>query len=185
MIKGSNNTMMKTNQILILKTPHLHSVLFVFVVFLSSPLSVLHYHNAVFANHGQEIFLSSNSAQYLPLSSSEGNQIKVIVNYTTVNSTLLGQTINAVMNIYAPNTTAIRSTSFPNGFTVNNSGIQELKTIITDNQTQNVTAVVQFTDAAKIADMSNPIQAKLNLTRPTLEYIPPEEVIKPEIAALP
>ena len=106
----------------------------------------------------------------------------MIVNYTTVNSTLLGQTINAVMNVYAPpNTTAIKSTSFPNGFTANSSGIQELKTTITDNQTQNVTAVVQFTDVTKIIPMSNPIQADLNLTRPTLEYIPPEEVIKPEI----
>jgi hypothetical protein len=115
----------------------------------------------------------------------KGNQVKVTVNYTTVDSTILDQTINGVMNVYAPNTTAIKSTSFPNGFTVNNSGIQELKTTISDNQSQNVTAVVQFTDATKIAPLSNPIQANLNLTRPSLEYIQPEEVIRPEIAALP
>lgn len=185
MIKGSNETMMMiTYQIVILKIPHMHSIVVTLAVLFSS-LSLLH-HTTVFANHGQEISLTLNSAQFLPLSSGEGNQVKVIVNYTIVDSALLGQTINAVMNVYAPpNTTAIKSTSFPNGFTTNSSGIQELKTTITDNQTQNVTAVVQFTDAAKIAAMSNPIQAKLNLTRPTLEYIQPEEVIKPEIAALP
>lgn len=139
----------------------------------------------VFADHGQELSLILNSGHFIPLSVDDGNQVTVSVNYTTNNSTIIDNTINAVMKVYAPNRTAIKSTSFPNGFTVNNSGIQELKTTITDNQTQNVTAVVQFTDAAKIVAMSNPIQAKLNLTRPTLEYIPPEEVIKPEIAALP
>ena len=47
--------------------------------------------------------------------------------------------------------------SFPNGFTANSSGIQELKTNITDNQTANVIAVVQFTDAAKTMPLSNPV----------------------------
>lgn len=182
MIKGSNNTMMITYQIVILKILHMHSIVVILAVF--SSLSLLH-HPAVFADHGQEISLTLNSAQFIPLSSGEGNQVKLIVNYTIFDSALLGQTINGVMNVYAPNTTAIKSTSFPNGFTVNNSGIQELKTTITDNQTQNVIAVVQFTDAAKITPISNPIQANLNLTQASLEYIQPEEVIRPEIAVLP
>ena len=177
-----SNYMMLTYQV-ILKISSIHS--FVILSALLMVLSLWH-HTTVFANHGQEISLTSNSAQFMPLSSGQGNQIKVTVNYTTVNSTFIGQTFNAVMKVYAPpNTTAIKSTSFPNGFVANSSGIQELKTAITNNQTQNVTAVVQFTDATKVKPMSNPIRVDLNLTRPTLEYIRPEEVIKPEIAALP
>ena len=89
------------------------------------------------------------------------------------------------MKVYPPNTTAIKSTSFPNGFTVNSSGTQELKTTITDNQIQNVTAVVQFTDAARIAPISNPTQVNFNLTRPTTEYVRAEEIKAPEIGGLP
>ena len=62
-------------------------------------------------------------------------------------------------------------------------GTQELKITITDNQTQNFTAaLVQFTDAAKIAPISNPIQVNLNLIRLTTEYVQAEVS---EIAGLP
>ena len=81
----------------------------------------------------------------------------MLVHYTTNNSSIIDNTINAVMKIYAPNRTAIKSTSFPNGFIVNSSGTQEIKTTIMDNQTKNLTAVVQFTDATKTVPLSNPI----------------------------
>ena len=141
--------------------------------------------SAVYAQQEEEVSIILDSAQFMPLSSGDGNQVKVQVNYTTLNSKIMGQTINAVMKVYASNETAIKMTSFPNGFTVNSSGIQELKTTITDNQTANVIAVVQFTDAAKTIPISNPVQTGLNLTQPTLEYIQPEEIKRPEIAALP
>src|SRR5215207_2990190 len=99
--------------------------------------------SAVYAQQ-EEVSIILDSAQFMPLSSGDGNQVKVKVNYTTLNSTIMGQTINAVMKVYAFNETAIKMTSFPNGFTANGSGIQELKTTITDNQTANVIAVVQF-----------------------------------------
>ena len=63
----------------------------------------------------------------MPLSSGDRNQVKVQVNYTTLNSTIMGQTINAVMKVYAFNETAIKMTSFPNGFTANSSGYKSLK----------------------------------------------------------
>jgi hypothetical protein len=134
-----------------------------------------------FANHGKEVSLELNSATFSPLTSALGNQVKVGVNYTTTNSTLVGNTINAVMKVYAPNTTAIKSTSFPNGFTANRSGMEEIKTTIRGNSTQNVIAVVQFTDLSKTLPISNPIQVDVNLTRGS----EPEEEPAYEIAALP
>jgi hypothetical protein len=107
----------------------------------------------------EEIYIILDSAQFMPLSSGDGNQVKVAVNYTTLNSTIIGQTVNAVMKIYAFNETALKMTSFPNRFTANSSGIQELNTTVTDNQTANVIAV-QFTDAAKTIPISNPVQIR-------------------------
>jgi hypothetical protein len=148
---------------------------------LFSPLEL----KRAFANHGKEVSLELNSATFSPLTSALGNQVKVGVNYTTTNSTLVGNTINAVMKVYAPNTTAIKSTSFPKGFTANTSGMEEIKTTIRGNSTQNVIAVVQFTDLSKTLPISNPIQVDLNLTSGSEQASSPEEEPAYEIAALP
>jgi len=148
---------------------------------LLSPIEMIR----AFANHGKEISLELNSATFAPLTSASGNQVKVGVNYTTINSTLLGNTINAVMKVYASNTTAIKSTSFPNGFTVNRSGMEEIKTTIRGNSTQNVIAVVQFTDLSKTMPISNPLQVDLNLTRGLGQASALKEEPTYEIAALP
>jgi hypothetical protein len=148
---------------------------------LFSPIEI----KRAFANHGKEVSLELNSATFSPLTSASGNQVKVGVNYTTTNSTLVGNTLNAVMKVYAPNTTAIKSTSFPNGFTANRSGMEEIKTTIRGNSTQNVIAVVQFTDLSKTLPISNPIQVDLNLTRDSEQASSPEEEPAYEIAALP
>ena len=140
--------------------------------------------NTAFADHGEEISIALNSATFMPLTSAEGNQLRVGVNYTTLNGTLIGNTINAVMKVYAPNTTAIKSTSFPNGIIANSSGTAESKTTIIGNSTQNVTAVVQFTDASKTVPLSNPVQIGLNLTQGAASMAIPLEP-EYEIAALP
>ena len=149
-----------------------------------SPFSPIEIKRA-FANHGKEVSLELNSATFSPLTSALGNQLKVGVNYTTTNNTLVGNTINAVMKVYALNTTAIKSTSFPSGFTANRSGMEEIKTTIGGNSTQNVIAVVQFTDLSKTLPISNPIQVDLNLTRGSEQASSPEEDPAYEIAALP
>ena len=140
--------------------------------------------NTAFANHGEEISIALNSATFMPLTSAEGNQVRVGVNYTTLNGTLVGNTINAVMKVYAPNTTAIKSTSFPNGIIANSSGTAEIKTTIIGNSTHNVTAVVQFTDASKTVPLSNPVQIGLNLTQGAASMAVPIEP-EYEIAAIP
>lgn len=140
--------------------------------------------NTAFADHGEEISIALDSATFLPLTSAEGNQVRVGVNYTTLNGTLIGNTINAVMKVYAPNTTAIKSTSFPNGIIANSSGTAEIKTTIIGNSTQNVTAVVQFTDASKTVPLSNPLQIGLNLTQGAASMAVPIEP-EYEIAAIP
>lgn len=91
----------------------------------------------------------------------------MLVSYTTNNSSITDNTINAVMKIYALNRTAIKLTSFPNGFNASSSGTQEIKTTIMDNQIKNLTAVVQLTDATKTVLLSNPVHIRPNLTQPS------------------
>jgi hypothetical protein len=123
--------------------------------------------NIAFADHGQEVSITLSSAQFVPLTTTgEGNRIQVFVNYTVNDPSIINQTINSVMKVYQVNGTLIKTSSSPNGFIVNETGIQRHATTITNNsELQNVIAVIQFTDLAKIIPISNPVQVKLNLTQ--------------------
>jgi hypothetical protein len=119
-----------------------------------------------FAYHGQEVLLALDSAQFIPrLNTTEGSQVKVLVNYTVNDPSIVNQTINAVMNVYTLNETLVKTSSFPAGFTANNFGTQQLATTIKGNPNpiQNITAVITITNAAKLIPLSNSLTTKLNL----------------------
>jgi hypothetical protein len=117
-----------------------------------------------FGYHGQEVLLALDSAQFIPrLNTTEGSQVKVLVNYTVNDPSLVNQTINAVMNVYTLNGTLVKTSSFPAGFTANNFGTQQLATTIKGNTIQNITAVTTITNAAKLMPLSNSLTTKLNL----------------------
>jgi len=119
-----------------------------------------------FAYHGQEVLLALDSAQFIPrLNTTEGSQVKVLVNYTVNDPSIVNQTINAVMNVYTLNGTLIKTSSFPSGFTATKFGTQQLATTIKGNPNpiQNITAVITITNAAKLIPLSNSSTAKLNL----------------------
>ncbi len=117
-----------------------------------------------FANHGQEISISLDTALFVPLSVG-GNQVNLLVNYTVNDSSLLNQEINSVMKVYLTNTTLVKTSSSPDGFIVNQTGLQRHATTITDSTLQNVIAVVQFTDLTKIEPLSNPLRVDLTLNQ--------------------
>jgi hypothetical protein len=119
-----------------------------------------------FAYHGQEVLLALDSAQFIPrLNTTEGSQVKVLVNYTVNDPSIVNQTINAVMNVYTLNGTLIKTSSFPAGFTANNFGTQQLATTIKGNPNpiQNITTVITITNGAKLIPLSNSLTTKLNL----------------------
>ena len=68
------------------------------------------------AYHGQEVILSLNNSTFTPLTVGQGNQVKVLANYNVQNSSIGGQTINAVMKLYTSNGTLIKTSSYPSGF---------------------------------------------------------------------
>jgi hypothetical protein len=150
------------------------------IVAVISTLPLLH---ETFANHGQEISLVLNSADFTSLSTNKtAHQVRVFVNYTVNDPSIGSQTINSVMKVYSPNGTLLKTSSSPNGFTINSSGVQRHSTTLSNSIIQNVSAVVQFTDVSKIIPLSNSVVVKLNLANSTT--IKPEDK-KSAIASLP
>jgi hypothetical protein len=133
-----------------------------------------------FAYQGQEISITLDSAEFIPLSGGEGNQVNMFVNYAVDNSSLVNQRINSVMKVYATNGTLIKTSSSSDGFILNQTGSQRHATTINNSTMQNVIAVVQFTDLTKTMPLSNPLQVNLTLTQ-----VPLIPETKNEIAALP
>ena len=154
-------------------------ILFPIVVVISNLPSLYE----TFAYHGQEVSLALNSSDFTSVPTNKtAHQVRVFVKYTVNDPSINTQTINSVMKVYSSNGTLLKTSSSPNGFTINNTGIQRHSTTLTNSMIQNITAVIQFTDASKIIPLSNPLLVKLNLTNSTALT---QEEKKAAIASLP
>ena len=109
--------------------------------------------------------ISIDRAVALPLTTAEGNQVKVIVNYSIDDESLIGQKINAIMGIYDRNNgSLVKLSSFPNGFVINNTeGTTQLATSLLDPKIQNISAIVTLTNAEKSEKYTNDVRADLNV----------------------
>jgi hypothetical protein len=137
--------------------------------------TVILFPNITYGYHGQEISVVLDSAEFIPLDIEE-NQVNVLANYTVDDPSFINQNINSVMKVYLPNGTLIKTSSSADGFIVNQTGMQRHATSIVNNTSQNVIAVVQFTNFEKTLPVSNSLQVNLTLA--------PETAIENEIAAL-
>ena len=125
------------------------------------------------ADHGQEVTLTLHNSSFGSLSSGGGNQVSIFASYELNDNSIPGQTINAVMEVYAPNGSLIRTSSYPNGFVAQSSGgVEGLETTIRDSTVQSVTANVTFRNLERTAILSNDLRVDLNLdgagTAPTV-----------------
>jgi hypothetical protein len=117
-----------------------------------------------FADHGQEIILTLHYSSFGSLTSGGGNQVSVFANYQLNDNSISGRSISAVMEVYAPNDTLIRTSSYPNGFIAQSSGgVEGLETTIRDPGVQSVVANVTFRDLNKTAILSNGLRVNLDL----------------------
>jgi hypothetical protein len=113
----------------------------------------------------QQSTISIDRATALPLVNAEGNQVKVVVNYSMGDGSYIGQRINAVMGIYdRVNGSLIKLTSFPNGFILNNTeGSIQMASTLTDPKIQNISTIVTLTNAEKSEKYSNDVRSDLDL----------------------
>lgn len=131
---------------------------------ISSFLSSLAISQSAYANHGQEAVLSIDNSTFTPLTLGGGNQVKVLANYTIQNSSIVGQTINAVMKLYASDGTLLKTSSYPSGFIAQNTNsTAELKSTIEDPSIQVVIANLTLTNSAKTQELSNEVSTRVNL----------------------
>jgi hypothetical protein len=99
-------------------------VLFIVIsIFIFSTLQQL-----VFANHGKEIILKLNDAQFFVPSGKNIQQVKLTTTYTVSDSATIGKEISGTMKIFSSNGTLIKTTSIPNGFKVDKTGFQQFVT---------------------------------------------------------
>jgi hypothetical protein len=136
-------------------------VLFIVIsIFIFSTLQQL-----VFANHGKEIILKLNDAQFFLPSGKNIQQVKLTTTYSVSDSATIGKEISGTMKIFSSNGTLIKTTSIPNGFKVDKTGFQQFVTSLPNSTIQNITTVVLFTDLNKTAPLSNSINTDLILNK--------------------
>jgi hypothetical protein len=105
-------------------------------------------------------------ATALPLVNTEGNQVKLIINYSIGDESIVGQKINAIMGIYdRTNGTLIKLSSFPAGIILNNTtGTIQLASTLTDPMIQNISTIVTLTNEHKTEKYSNDVRSDLDLS---------------------
>jgi hypothetical protein len=102
-------------------------------------------------------------AHFVPLTNSPGNQVKMLLKYSSLDPSMTNVPINAVMEVYAANQTLLRTTSFPQPLLLNQSGEIQLATTFDDVSLNNITARTMLTDGEKVIPISNTLETRLAL----------------------
>ena len=120
---------------------------------------------SAFSNHGMEINLKLNDAQfYLPLGKNV-QVVKLTTTYSVTDPATVDKQISGTMKIYTANGTLMKTTSIPNGFNADKNGFQQFVTSLPNSTIQSITTVVVFTDLNKTATLSNSITNNLVLNK--------------------
>jgi len=117
-----------------------------------------------FSKKRGSIDISVVNSSFIPLTNTNANQVKANVEYTLQDEKMQNQLINAVMEVYAPNGTLIRTTSIGSGFALqSDGGEQVLRTTLHDKSLQSVSIKIVLTDLSKKTPLSNQITDDLKL----------------------
>jgi hypothetical protein len=109
-----------------------------------------------------------NYSHFLPLSNGQGNQVKVIIDYSTISPSIIGKPINAVMEVYSlDNRSLVRTTSLPSPIIANETGRVQLATTFTDKTLTDVISIIALTDDSKSVTVSESIHFPLRFADPS------------------
>lgn len=139
------------------------------ILYAFSALSVLSLYQAMFvvdasAQSDQGILIRIVNSSFAPLTTVEGNQVRISVMYQVNDGSLEDEKINGIMKIYSENGTLVHSSSFPEGFIAKKKGGTEVfRTTIRDPGVNNLLANVTFIDFARQDTLSNTVTANLSL----------------------
>jgi hypothetical protein len=130
----------------------------IIITMISGISAILAVHEKVSGFTGNEIALNLTSAEFIPQNDTGDFQIKLNLNYSVSDSSLIGQKLNAVMKVHSPDGSVIKTSSFPTGFTANSTGTAEMLTNIPKSVAQNITTETVFTDLNKTNVLSNTVE---------------------------
>ena len=139
---------------------------FMIILILTSSIVVFYpiASNTLFAQNKQGIVISIANSTFAPLTNTDANQLKLNIRYTIQDDSLKNQKINAVMKVFAPNGTLLKTTSFPSGFIAKSSGGTEaIKTTFKDKSLKSIVANLTITDLAKTKPLSNIVKVSVPL----------------------
>jgi hypothetical protein len=138
---------------------------------------------SAFADHGQEIVLTSRDSSFAPVSSGDGgNQVKVAVNYAVHDPMIANDLVKGVMKVYSSNGTLLKTSSSPTPFRISNSyGTATLATTLTDPTIESVTAKIVFTNPIKTETLSNELTVSVDLIREATLSGEPKEMTTQQV----
>ena len=117
----------------------------------------------IYAQSVQKITITLNSAKLAPLTNDTHVQLKVLVGYVTKDPSLVNTKINGIMKVSSSNGTALKTSSFADGFIANKSGTITFATSLPGKSIQSVKLDVGLTDLNKTTQLSNVVNATVNL----------------------
>ena len=117
-----------------------------------------------FSQKSGSIDISVVNSSFIPLTNIDANQVKANIEYSLEDEKVQNQLVNAVMEVYAPNGTLIKTTSIGSGFTLqSDGGEQVLRTTLRDKSLQSVSIKIVLTDLSKKTPLSNEATDDLKL----------------------
>lgn len=134
-----------------LKAVKILSILFTIVI---AGVLCMNSINSTSAQTLEKITVDIYKAQFIPISDTS-NELEVLINYTTIDPSLVDSRINAVMSVFASDGTQIKTVSFPDGFSITESGTIFMPTKLTDKSLSSLTVNVTLTDLEKTETISN------------------------------
>lgn len=111
----------------------------------------------------KKISIELNSVTFSPLDDQYFNQLRVPINYHTLDPSLVNTPMAGIMKVYDANGALNKISSIPKGYVVGQSGKMHFATSFTEKTVQSVKAEVYLTDTlGHIVSNMLPVQAILS-----------------------
>ena len=93
-----------------------------------------------------KVTIDLTSVEFAPLTSSENNQLKIVINYQTSDPSLVNTPMAGTMKVYDSDGNIIKTSKIGNGYVLGQSGPMQFATTFTDKTISKVKAEVYLTD---------------------------------------
>lgn len=112
-----------------------------------------------------KITIQLDSVKFAPLTDSNSNQLKILVDYQTNDPSFVNTPMKGIMKVYLHDGTPLKTSSIQKGYIVGQSGTIQFATSFADKTIQKVKADVYLTDIQGSEKISNTLTIDASLER--------------------